>query len=111
MAGGRFKKTLTEPVTKDELQMDLPPGWSAARLGTLAELINGDRGKNYPSKKHRVSRGVPFVNAGHLEDGAIIHSDMHYITEEHFDRLSSGKLLEGDIIDHFFYSIRLRAAE
>ena len=37
------------------------------KLGDIAVLINGDRGKNYPSQKEIItSGGIPFVNAGHL---------------------------------------------
>ena len=42
------------------------------KLGDIAVLINGDRGKNYPSQKEIItSGGIPFVNAGHLNGRAI----------------------------------------
>jgi type I restriction enzyme S subunit len=72
--------------------------WPTARLGDVAELLNGDRGKNYPSQASRVERGIPFINAGHLVDGHIRFEDMDYITEEHFSRLGGGQVRENDIL-------------
>ena len=31
-------------------------------LSNLVEFENGDRGRNYPSKKYRVKSGIPFIN-------------------------------------------------
>jgi type I restriction enzyme S subunit len=72
--------------------------WPMAPLGDVAELLNGDRGKHYPSRAFRVEHGVPFVNAGHLVDGHIRFDDMDYITEEHFARLGGGKVRDRDIL-------------
>jgi type I restriction enzyme, S subunit len=76
----------------------LPNGWRIAELGSIAKLINGDRGKNYPSKEAFVTEGVPFVNAGHLIRGTIDLPSMNYITEDHYVRLGSGKIQRNDIL-------------
>jgi len=76
----------------------LPKGWVLETLGTVVELENGDRGKNYPSKKTLVSEGVPFINTGHLEGNKISKSKITYITEKHFERLGSGKIKVNDIL-------------
>ena len=50
------------------------------KLGDIAVLINGDRGKNYPSRTDIIPNGeVPFVNAGHLTGSDICFYDMNYI--------------------------------
>lgn len=67
-------------------------------FGDLLNISNGDRSKNYPSKEHRVSTGIPFVNAGHLKDGVIDMSDMDYISKEKYESLSGGKFKDGDIL-------------
>ncbi len=74
------------------------PSSSSSTLGSVSQIINGDRGKNYPSKSMRTALGVPFVNAGDLgEDGNI--SDGHdFISEETFEVLSSGKFRKGDVL-------------
>ncbi|WP_313138081.1 restriction endonuclease subunit S [Paracoccus jeotgali] len=67
-------------------------------LGNICRFENGDRGKNYPGRKAFVPEGVPFINAGHLEDGEIIWEAMNFIPEEHYKRLSKGKVKEGDLL-------------
>ena len=77
---------------------DLPMGWNVANLKEIAQLINGDRGKNYPSKEALINQGVPFINAGHLVDGCIDFANMNYISNEHFQILGSGKVQSNDLI-------------
>ena len=69
-----------------------------AKLGDVCRMINGDRGRNYPSGDDFVENGVPFVNAGHLQNRKVDFCDMNYITEEKFNLLSQGKMQEGDIL-------------
>lgn len=77
----------------------LPIGWRVVRLDEVCDLINGDRGKNYPSKDALVESGVPFINAGHLTDlGEIDLDSMNYISEERFALLGSGKVQTNDIL-------------
>ena len=68
------------------------------KLGDVCRMINGDRGKNYPSGDDFVEEGVPFVNAGHLQNRKVDFYDMNYITEDKFNLLSQGKMQEGDIL-------------
>ena len=49
------------------------------KLGDIAVLINGDRGKNYPSQKEIItSGGIQFVNAGQLKGRAIEFEAMNF---------------------------------
>ena len=69
------------------------------RLGDIAILINGDRGKNYPAQVDITNDGeVPFVNAGHLNGREIAFDEMNYISKDKYEKLSSGKFQEGDIL-------------
>lgn len=69
------------------------------KLGDVAVLINGDRGKNYPSQADITEDGeVPFVNAGHLNGRNIDFDEMNYISQDKHDKLSSGKFQMGDIL-------------
>jgi type I restriction enzyme S subunit len=68
------------------------------KLGQVADFINGDRGKNYPSEGDFVDTGVPFINAGHLKNGDVEFSNMNYIRESRFDLLGSGKTRQNDIL-------------
>src|ERR1700720_1194455 len=67
-------------------------------LGNLADFINGDRGKNYPSGSAFVSDGIPFVSAADIVDGGVEVSRAKRISRDAFDRLGSGKTREGDIL-------------
>ena len=69
-----------------------------ARLADTCKLINGDRGKNYPSSIDRVESGIPFINAGNLNGKNIDFSGMEYITEEKYSTLKTGKVQKGDIL-------------
>lgn len=91
-------KTGDGSVEGVDVPFPIPEGWAWTQLGDIAEFINGDRSKNYPSKQHQVASGIPFINAGHLENGVINHKDMNYITKERFEILRSGKVQTGDVL-------------
>ncbi|HCU2336769.1 TPA: restriction endonuclease subunit S, partial [Klebsiella aerogenes] len=96
---GKIKKQKPLPeISEEEKPFELPAGWEWVALQEICSLENGDRSKNYPNKSTLVETGVPFVNAGHLENGNIRQEDMTFITPEHFSILRSGKFLNGDIL-------------
>lgn len=72
--------------------------WEEVDLGTVATILNGDRGVNYPSESAFTSYGVPFVNAGHLNNGKVLFDDMDYISKEHYCLLGGGKIIKNDIL-------------
>lgn len=85
-----------QPI-KDTL-FKVPQNWKWGRLGELCSFENGDRSKNYPNKSVLVSEGLPFVNAGHLQNGLISMEEMSFISQERYDLLKSGKFVDGDIL-------------
>lgn len=76
----------------------LPNSWSWAKAKEIGLVINGDRGKNYPSRQHYIASGVPFLSAGNLDEGKIDKSSLNFISEEKYNALNNGKLEKGDII-------------
>ena len=72
--------------------------WEEKELGEVCYFENGDRGKNYPSRSDYVEKGIPFINTGNLSFNEIKTKNLHYISKEHFNRLSNGKVKNGDII-------------
>ena len=68
------------------------------KLVNLCKFINGDRGKNYPSASDRITSGIPFINAGHLENNVVCFDNMDYISKQKYESLSSGKVQKDDII-------------
>ena len=85
-------------ISEDEIPFDIPSNWTWVRLGDITEFINGDRGKNYPSKKDLIDSGIAFINAGHLDSGTVKLETMNYISEEKYNALGSGKVKANDII-------------
>jgi type I restriction enzyme S subunit len=80
------------------INVDLPKTWSWAKSKEIGLVINGDRGKNYPSRQHYISSGVPFLSAGNLDEGKIDKSSLNFISDEKYNALNNGKLQKGDII-------------
>lgn len=76
----------------------LPKDWAQKKLYEVGKVINGDRGRNYPSRAHYVSSGVPFISAGNIDKNFVDVNNLNYITEEKYRLLNSGKLINGDII-------------
>jgi type I restriction enzyme S subunit len=82
----------------DKIIAEQGNGAAETTLGTICSFENGDRGKNYPGRKAFVPEGVPFINAGHLEDGRIDWAAMNFIPEEHYHRLGNGKVKPNDLL-------------
>jgi type I restriction enzyme S subunit len=94
----KLQKSLSA-IGADEIPFDPPKGWEWIRLGQIAELINGDRGKNYPNKNEYVSVGVPWINTSHIEpNGTLTRDHMNFISREKFEVLNSGKIESGDLV-------------
>ena len=81
--------------------IDLPKGWIKCNLNDVVRLINGDRGKNYPSKDKLSAdsvSGLPFVSALNLSNGRIKKEGLLFLTERQYELLGSGKFQRNDII-------------
>ena len=87
-----------QPNVDFEKADGLPSGWIAVELRQVCRLINGDRGPNYPTKRHYVEAGIPFINAGHLVGERVDLSDMNFISDERYDLLRNGKVKDGDVL-------------
>ena len=82
-----------------ELELyELPEGWGWRKLGELCELVNGDRGKNYPSRSAFIDSGIPVINAGNLKDKGIDETSLNYISRERFNLLGGGKIRKNDLL-------------
>lgn len=86
------------PLDKNEDLFEIPNNWEWVKLGDVCEVLNGDRGSNYPSKKDYLSEGIPFINAGCLEDGFIDYSKAHFISNKKYESLRAGKIQKHDIL-------------
>ena len=92
-------RVLSDKCIADEMPFEeLPEGWAWARLETVALILNGDRGKNYPAKSKLRDSGIPFVSAINVERGVVSETNMLYMTEDQYDLLHAGKLEHGDMV-------------
>ena len=83
----------------DEIPFDIPDSWCWARLMSFSLILNGDRGKNYPSKsKLHDDAGIPFVSAVNIKNGTIDSSNLKYLDEQQYEALNAGKLMQSDIL-------------
>lgn len=66
---------------------------------TSIEIIDGDRGKNYPKKNELASFGYClFLSAANVTKNGLLFSNNFFITKEKDTSLRKGKLLPNDII-------------
>lgn len=63
------------------------------------QIIDGDRGKNYPKKDEFKSTGFcVFLNASNIKDDTFVFESIDFISEEKDNLLRKGKLSRNDII-------------
>lgn len=78
---------------------NLPKGWVEKKIGDVAELINGDRGKNYPSQDQQLDDGYClFLNTPNVKHGRFNFSNTKFITKEQHESLRNGTLNRNDIV-------------
>lgn len=68
------------------------------KLSDIAELINGDRSKNYPSGDDIIDEGVLFLSTKNIVKGKLSLNETSFISEKKFSSLSRGKLKKNDLI-------------
>lgn len=72
--------------------------WEQRKVGEYCEMFNGDRSSKYPNDNDMVDDGIPFINAGDLENGAVNLCSANKITREKYNQLGGAKLRLGDIL-------------
>ena len=97
--GKPYEKLADGTVKKVEVPYEIPDSWEWVRLKKIYQVINGDRGKNYPSKDKLFENGeIPFINAGNIANEVISSQNLLYLSEEQYNKLGNGKLIKGDVI-------------
>ena len=88
-----------ERCIDDKIPFEIPDSWEWARLNSISKILNGDRGKNYPSKSTLSSEGIPFISALNLDGNTVVQDEnLLCMTEEQYNRLGNGKLIKNDIV-------------
>ncbi|MFV0578696.1 MAG: restriction endonuclease subunit S [Fusobacterium ulcerans] len=86
-------------IPKDEQPYEIPENWEWVRFNSIVEILNGDRGKNYPSKDKLIKTGtIPFISAINLENGKILLDKLLFLKEEQYNNLRAGRIKEKDFL-------------
>lgn len=73
--------------------------WEQRKLIDLVDVLDGDRGKNYPtSDDFDISGHTLFLNASNVTNNGFLFQDNQFITEEKSNSMGNGKLEEDDIV-------------
>lgn len=76
-----------------------PMGWEVKNLDKVFDIIDGDRGKNYPKAEDFYNRGFClFLNAGNVTKNGFNFENCQFITEEKDNSLGKGKVKRDDLI-------------
>ncbi len=73
--------------------------WEQRKLSDIVDVLDGDRGKNYPTSIDFDDSGhTLFLNASNVTNGGFLFQDNQFITEEKSNSMGNGKLEEDDIV-------------
>ncbi|WP_287606846.1 restriction endonuclease subunit S [Ruminococcus sp.] len=97
---GKIKKSKHESVivTRDKIPYEIPDSWVWCKLSDLAILENGDRSSKYPVEADYVEIGIPFFGAKDIDGDMMSFQNVRFISQQKYDELGNGKLVDGDII-------------
>ena len=77
----------------------IPDGFEVKKLNNIVEIIDGDRGVNYPNQNEMYDEGYClFLNAGNVTTNGFDFSKNTFIAKEKDEKLRKGKLSREDII-------------
>jgi type I restriction enzyme, S subunit len=97
--GKPYKSSDGEMVFNNELDKEIPKGWNKGTLDEIADIIDGDRGKNYPTQEDMKKKDFClFLNAGNVSKKGFDFSETIFISKEKDDLLRKGKLIRNDVV-------------
>ena len=89
------QKPLPE-ITEDEIPFAIPENWKWVRLGEITSIKGGKRipvGK----KLTTVNTGYKYIRVADMKNGTVIDTDIHYIDEEIYKKISSYTISKNDV--------------
>ena len=90
---------LNELVKSRFIEMFVEKGFKEITFSDYAEIIDGDRGKNYPKAEEFSDEGYClFLSAKNVTKDGFLFEQMQFISEEKDNLLRKGKLCRGDIV-------------
>ena len=100
----QYKKGIMQKIFNQELRFkdengNNYPQWEERKLGDIVELIDGDRGKNYPNENDIKEEGILFLSTSNFFNNKLIfNKNDKFISIEKFNQLTKGKLNKDDLI-------------
>ena len=93
-------QTLYRKMFVDDIDVEnLPEGWRMGTLNDIVDIIDGDRGVNYPKASDFYnSNYCLFLNAGNVTKKGFEFENNQFITKEKDEQLRKGKLQRLDIV-------------
>jgi type I restriction enzyme S subunit len=77
----------------------VPADWRIVNYTSLGEIIDGDRGRNYPSKRDFRENGFClFLDAGNVTQNGFLFDECQFITKAKEKKLRKGLLKKGDCV-------------
>ncbi len=93
-----MKTATTTKFKKSDIGL-IPEEWEILSLGEAVEIIDGDRGTNYPNGDDFSTGGYClFLNTKNVSGDAFDFSSMQFISREKDETLRKGKLKRGDFV-------------
>ncbi len=91
---------MKEKAQAPELRFDgFTDDWEERKLEDISEIIDGDRGKNYPSGDDFKNNGhTLFLSAANVTKQGFVFKETQYITKLKSESLGNGKVILNDII-------------
>ncbi|MCG8238291.1 restriction endonuclease subunit S [Tenacibaculum finnmarkense] len=97
--GKPYKSNGGKMVYNEELDLEIPLGWEVGNIEALCNIIDGDRGKNYPNQQDFLDSGhCLFLNAGNVSKTGFDFNNKSFISKEKDELLRKGKLNRNDIV-------------
>ena len=97
--GKPYKSNGGMMVWCEELEKEIPEEWEINGIESILDIIDGDRGNNYPSQGEFYEHEYClFLNAGNVTKKGFDFTKTSFITKEKDGVLRKGKLKRNDII-------------
>ena len=101
---GLMQKLFTQGISHTKFKEtkigDVPEDWDVVAIkNAQIELIDGDRGVNYPSLSDFTScRHCLFLNNKNIKNDQFVFSDVQFVSREKDEKLRKGKLQRFDVV-------------
>jgi len=99
LEGQPYKSSGGEMVYNEELDKEIPKGWTIDALESFElDISDGNYSSKYPKRHEFKDSGIPFIRGSDFEGHFIRPFDLRYISAAKHAKLQKGHTKEGDIL-------------